>query len=229
MGMKHDPKAYEPQVFEHLAKILKPGDLTYDVGAYDGITSVRLAQIVGGENVVLIESGEMNWATIRAYWHSFGLHTPRLTYSGFVSDEDRLGAFPAGLMNLGGWPHEADEFPIAQYEEGLNFRNLDALHLASEIMARPWFTLDTVARFAGDPKGIIMDIEGAELLALRGAEQTLRRSHPFVWVSIHAQLLKNFCHHEDMVRKYMQWVGYEGTLLYEDQEQHWFFSPAGKE
>ncbi len=203
MGMKHDPKAYEPQVFEHLAKILKPGDLTYDVGAYDGITSVRLAQIVGGENVVLIESGEMNWATIRAYWHSFGLHTPRLTYSGFVSDEDRLGAFPAGLMNLGGWP-------------------------AAEIMARPWLTLDTIARFAGDPKGIIMDIEGAELLALRGAEQLLRRCHPFVWVSIHAQLLKNFSHHEDMVRKYMQWVGYEGTLLYEDQEQHWFFSPAGK-
>ena len=52
---------YEPVNFGHVRRYLRPGMLVYDIGAYDGITSVIDAECVGGENVVIIEPGEKRW------------------------------------------------------------------------------------------------------------------------------------------------------------------------
>lgn len=230
MSMKHfeeDQSGYDQQTFESVAERLKPGDLSYDVGAYDAITSAKLAKVVGAENVVIIEPGEMNWATIRAYWAAHNFPAPRATYCGFLNDEDRFGVIPARLVNIGAFPVEADKNPYVSYnEEGLNFRVLEDRTKYPEVGAIPWIKLDSLAHIVGEPKGIIMDVEGAELQVLKGAEKTLRNAKPLVWASVHPKHMpQHFNQTTEMLHNYMRGVGYRGTLLADDHEQHWLFEP----
>jgi hypothetical protein len=218
---------YEPNVFNSVRKLLPPGSLIFDVGAYDGITSDILATIVGPENVVIVEPGEMDWATIWAYWNAHGHGAPRATYAGFLNDSDRPGLDPRSVVHVGKFPPEADQSIVAQAEEGLNFRLLSDREKYPEVMARPWLKLDTVTSIVGSPAGVVMDVEGAELLVLRGAEETLRSNRPFVWAEIHPKLMHDFFMMSDFnLHVLMQELGYQETLLGSKiNEEHWLFVP----
>ena len=215
---------YEPHLFDSVKSLLSPGDIFYDIGAYDGITSIPPAQHVGGSNVVIIEPGEMNWATIRARWQAHKLPPPLATFSGFLDSTNKPGVNPRDVINLGGFPKEADHFTVAEQEEGLNFRVLEYRALYPEVAARSSLTLDTVASIVGGPEGIQMDVEGAELLVLEGAKYTLKIFHPVVWVSIHPEhMRKHFDQDPIALHALMANFGYRGTLVADDHEQHWRF------
>lgn len=214
---------YEPQNFQSVRETLKPGDIVYDVGAYDGITSAILAEIVGPENVVIIEPGEMNWATIKAYWDAHGFAPPRATFAGFADEHDKPYLSPLSVVHRGEFPPEALQFPVSDHEEGLNFRFLNDRN-TSEAAARPSLRLDTISPIAGMPAGIVMDVEGAEFHALAGAINILEFSHCPVWVSIHPEFMKQrFGHDELWLHQFMFDRGYTGAMLSTYQEQHWLF------
>jgi FkbM family methyltransferase len=230
MAMKHFHEnmreRYEPLVFQSVRETMKHGDLVYDIGAYDGITSAIIAEIVGPRNVVIIEPAEMNWATIKAYWeaHKFGA-IPRATYSGFLSDSDKPGIDPAVLVYTDRFPPEADTHAISQNEEGLNFRLLDDRSKYPVVAARPWLTLDHLARLAGRPTGIVMDVEGAELVVLKGAKDTLRWSCPTLWIEVHTRFMKErFGHSPEELFKFLADLGYEKTFLGSPINEHWKFT-----
>jgi len=217
---------YEPSVFNSVRGLLKPGELVFDVGAYDGITSDILATIVGPENVVIVEPGEMDWGTIRAYWNAQGHVAPRATYAGFLNDTDRPGLDPRSVVHVGKFPPEAEQSIVAQAEEGLNFRLLSDREKYPEVMARPWLRLDTVVSITGTPAGIVMDVEGAELLVLRGAEETLKSGRPLVWVEVHLKQMPEFFGTSDVeLHAFMKGLGYRETLLDNAIQEHWLFEP----
>lgn len=224
VGMKHIAAEYEPKNFQSFRETMKPGQLVYDIGAYDGITSVIAGQTVGASNVVIIEPAEMNWATIRAYWQAHDLSAPRATYAGFLSEADKSGLDPKSVVVVGGFPVEAEKSSVAQYEEGLNFRLLNDRTFYPEVAARPNLTLDTVASIAGMPAGITMDVEGAEFLVLQGAVEVLKAAHPRLWISVHPDFMRERFHHDPVaLHIFLNRLGYKETLLAKDHEEHWLW------
>jgi hypothetical protein len=77
------------------------------------------------------------------------------------------------------------------------------------------------------PSAITIDIEGAELLALQGAERTLLNERPIVWCSIHPDmLLKDYNTKPIEVLEFMEKMHYRSTFLAEDHELHFRFDPV---
>lgn len=217
MGMIHIEETYEPLHFASMREHLKPGMITYDIGAYDGITSAIIARIVGPENTVIIEPAETNWATIRAYWQKrFDPIEPRATYAGFIGERYFPGRDQEVWIN--GWPSLTDKQKVSDAEEYSHFRSL------TNTEEKAILPIDMLRLMAGTPAAMTMDVEGAELLVLRGARQTLVEHHPLVWVSIHPQLMGPLFHTEPAeLHSFMREIGYKESLIYTDHEEHWLF------
>ena len=78
---------------------------------------------------------------------------------------------------------------------------------------------------ATTPALIKIDIEGAELLALRGAEQWLRRPHTDVLLSLHPQYLgPRYGHTPEEVLGFLRDRGYATRFIASDHEEHWWCS-----
>ena len=224
MGMKHtigvERERYDKATFDDVRKTLTRGDLVYDVGAYDAITSVIAAEIVGAGNVVIIEPAEMNWGTIREYFVQNTSGLPRATYAGFLTNVDTEGA----VVHPNRFPPESDWYPPSDYEEHSNFRLLNDTWIP-EVVKLPRMKLDSLAAIVGPPKGVLVDVEGAEFLVLEGAVKTIEEFHPIFWISIHPKfMLDRFAHSTDYLHEFMKDWGYKSTLLADDHEQHWKFS-----
>ena len=72
------------------------------------------------------------------------------------------------------------------------------------------------------PMLLKLDIEGAELLALRGAQRLLERSQTTVLVSVHPQLLPRYGSTSGEVRAFLESYGYQLRTLAIDHEEHWW-------
>lgn len=220
-----DFRDYEATTFASMREHLKPGDLVYDVGAYEGLTSGFIAEIVGAPNVVMIEPAEANWGNIKSYWEQNGLEMPRATFAGFMQDVDNRMTDPEQTVHIGKWPKESGNAVL--HREMLQFRWLHYKNVDEGTFKRPALTIDTMAKLLGPPAGVLMDVEGAEFLALKGGEQTFRAYYPFVWVSVHPQFMRErFGHDAESLRLFMNALGYTGTLLCADQEEHWCYQKS---
>ena len=75
------------------------------------------------------------------------------------------------------------------------------------------------------PSAITIDVEGAELLVLRGAQKTLKENNVKVWVSIHPDLSqKDYKKSKNDLLEFMEKIGYQSELLGIDHEEHHYFS-----
>jgi len=71
---------------------------------------------------------------------------------------------------------------------------------------------------------ITIDVEGSEYEVLQGAEKTLLRDKPIVFVSIHPEFMWTAHHHspDDLITMMKKW-GYREYYLAFDHEQHYMF------
>lgn len=240
---------WEPERLESMAANLKPGMVVYDLGAEQGDLSALFARWVrevrykGAEmvardgagrevnrwhepdrveiddsgGIVLVEPAPWYWPTIRATFEANDLPTPIATFAGFVSDESRPGPGRQAVWAPSAWPLEAQGEPTGR--EG--FR-----HVRDGGQA---LTIDDVASFSVPPDAITMDIEGAEILAIRGAQRTLAEHRPLVWVSVHAEAM--FHDHGVYQAEFHSMFhrhGYEKCFLGFDHEWHVLYYPSEK-
>ena len=211
---------YEEANFTSVQKHLKPGMLAYDIGAYNGETSVLIAQAVGAENVVIVEPSEVNWPNIEERWWAEVKGLPCATFPGFIEAIDKRHSDCEVYRK---------QFPPAAKgsllpEDKLEFRWLHYRDEDPNVEARPRLSIDTLAAIVGFPHGIVMDVEGSELLALHGAVGVLEISHPHLWVSIHPEFMKErFNHTAGELHAFLVSLGYVGELLFDGHEQHFHF------
>ena len=66
------------------------------------------------------------------------------------------------------------------------------------------------------------DVEGAELLVLRGAAALIERRSPSLLLSVHPALLPAYGHAPDDVRAFVEVRGYTVRVLAIDHEEHWW-------
>lgn len=218
-------RGWEFERFESFRKHLRWGDTFYDIGAEHGwISAIIAREFVGAENMVLFEPSPEFWVNIRRIWEYNGLADPKGCWQGFVGRElagERLGASSRGVPWRALWPECADasrpEVP------GMAYRSL--LDPASI----PTITVDD---FAGNtllwPSALNIDVEGAELLVLKGAVGELLEpdgSLRNVWVSIHPDLLeRDFGSTKQDVIDFMASCGWTGEHLGTDHEEHHHFT-----
>ena len=169
------PETYEPTVCDFLRAHVKPGDVCLDIGAHVGIYALLLARWSAPNGRVF--AFEPNPDT-RAVLES------NLSRN---SEGERITVVPQGVSDHGG-----DATFFAAGIEGfsrLGSPNRDRREAHRSFVVR----LTTIDRFCGthrlQPDWILIDIEGYEVAALRGALRTLANTkvkmivefHPFLW------------------------------------------------
>lgn len=195
-----------------MAARLRPGDVLIDVGAEHGWQSAVYSRMVGPENMVLVEPGQHLWPNISQTWQRNCAGPPRASAQCLLTDEP--GDLPVGSVVIDGFPECADgDLAVGSAyghisHAGLPRTSLDALCTDLQVI----------------PDAVTIDVEGAELLVLRGAEALLREIAPTVWVSIHPDLMeRDFASSAAALHEYMESLGYTGTHLGTDHEEHWRF------
>jgi len=157
----------EPNEFAFLDRFLKPGMTFIDVGANDGLYTTFAARHVGPSGVVwAFEPSQREFARLQSNVALNGLQARLFPFA--ITDQS--GTFE---LTVAGFGHEGQntlgQFAYAGVEAlekyAVQTRRLDDL-IASEPLAR----IDAIK----------IDIEGAELRALQGAKETLRRYRPMV-------------------------------------------------
>lgn len=198
-----DRPRWEKGRLEHCAELMEPGMVVYDIGAEHGdFTSLYRKWVDPGGDVCPIEPAAHYWPFIRETWDANGFQAaPRLCYVGLIGDIQRGKRADSSYS----WPSEA-------YGEGIPDGGF--LHLAHDKKS-PRTTIDHLALTYGPvPDAIVMDIEGSEWNAVRGAEGTLIQHKPLLWISVHPTPLAEWYHKtvEDLLGLLGQ-LGYQTEWL----------------
>ena len=75
---------------------------------------------------------------------------------------------------------------------------------------------------AETPMLIKIDVEGAELIVLRGASRLLLRNRPAILLSVHPQFLASFQQTVGDIAAFLGDHGYRWANLHTDHEEHWW-------
>jgi FkbM family methyltransferase len=150
---------YEPRTIEVFRKILKPGMIFLDVGAHCGEFTLFASQIVGAEGEVhSFEPDSDTFRLLSESVHLNGLKNVRLNQSA-VSDEDATKQFYQSTPNgIGGGCLQ----PLDEFQRG-HAMQVACTRLDTYMKAKVLKRADVMK----------MDIEGAEINALKGAEALL--------------------------------------------------------
>lgn len=206
---------YEKDRFASMEANLKYGDVLFDVGAELGWQSVIYAKFVGPEHVVLIERVPEFWPTIREIWEENFKQRPYACFCGFASDRTTEYVLDP---SANGWAVALLGKPMVDFSR---WRDALTSVQGNEI------TLDDLSSSTTPVNAITIDVEGAELKVLAGAEKILARSRPLIWVSVHPrQRLEAFGAQKDQIFRLMHTHSYNWQYLGVDHEEHWFFYPT---
>lgn len=208
------PSHWERERLASMEAGLKPGMVLYDIGVEHGWLSAVYGAWCGYENMVLVEPSPEFWPNIKGVWQSNMFPGPIGCYQAFAGEH--MDGEPINDV----WPACSDGVEVG----GMAYRYM---YNESHAAAVPTITIDEIAAQTRPPDALTIDIEGAELVALRGATKVLIEHRPLVWVSIHDDLmLRDFGHDESELHEFMEGLGYKGEFIHRDHEQHWYFTPA---
>lgn len=164
--------SYETGLQTALRDLIQPGWTVYDVGANIGYITLLLARRVGTNGrVFAFEALPQNQARWQTNIALNNLQDRARLFRGAVTDLSGQAAFLLG---------PSDDMGKAQGSAGR------ALTYAESILV-PAITLDDFIYRDGNPlpQAIKMDIEGGEVLALRGMSRTLKAARPLILLELH--------------------------------------------
>jgi FkbM family methyltransferase len=211
MGLSH----YEPQLVQTFCGIVRSGMTVIDVGAHVGIYAMMASRKVGpAGKVISVEPSPANAGLLRRHLR--------------VNQCDNVEVIEAAI---GEKPGEIAFTFRPDPTDPAAFANSMAYDIEGERTTVPVVTLNDVCRSL-TPGLLKIDVEGAELLALRGADAVLGRHRPVVIVAIHPEPMRMLGTTPRQLVEYMTGLGYAGkTLDGRDADDPGFeeliFRPAG--
>ena len=203
---------WEKDRITSMEKHLKKGDILFDVGAEQGWMSIVYANIVGAENIFLIEPTKEFWPNIKQTWIKNLDALPRGCFSGMASNRTNIKEPDCKV-----WPEEAEGNLTGA-------RKYHHLHDNNETIDE--IEIDILIDETGiKPDALTVDVEGAELLVLQGIRDCIKDRKPKIWVSIHPDLMEKYYHQSKQeLLNFMDLFGYKAEHLATDHEEHWYFS-----
>lgn len=203
-------KGWEKARLESMFRHIGSGDVVYYVGSEEG-EMPALCQMWGAQ-VVLFEPNDKVWANTKAIWDANNLPAPLATFQGFAANKTSEKT----PVLLEGFPKSAEGDIISDHA----FRELID---PGDI---PQLKIDDLvaSELVPPPTVITMDVEGSEWEVLQGAEQTLRKYHPKIWLSLHPEFLfRMFDKYSYEVRRWLIDMGYTEELLDYQHEVHLYY------
>lgn len=206
----HQPQGWEKKRLDHMHEHIGKGDVVFYVGSEEG-EFPALCQMWGAE-VVLFEPNPKVWGNTKAIWEANNLEPP-VTFQGFCSEVDRIVDIKGALQH--GFPPCADDEIVAAH----GFKELN-----KEADNYNQIRIDSIN--AHIPTVISLDVEGSEGHVLRGAEATLRKHKPKIYLSLHPEFLRaEFDEWGADIRHWLIDMGYKETLIdYPFHEVHLMYS-----
>ncbi|MDQ8154392.1 MAG: FkbM family methyltransferase [Gemmatimonadota bacterium] len=199
---------YEEATSQLFASVLKPGDTFIDIGAHVGYFSMLAAALVGPEGeVVSFEPSPGNYRQLLEHIALNGF-TNVLPFHLALGDREQVMPLHLNADNDGGH---------ALWDVGLHEANEKSR--ATPIIYPAYVTrLDRVLQ--GRPirslKAIKLDIEGSEVLALRGSVESIARHQvPFIVAEVNRTGLELMGTSENELRALMTGLGYETWIIQE--------------
>lgn len=192
------------------------GDVLFDVGTEQGWCNLAYAVIVGPKNMVLIEPTREFWPNIRALWETNFDKTPLAFYDGLFSNKtDDKRRDNRNFMRW--WPNSSEGDLIDKNKYQYIHDNPDRI---------PQMKIDDFVELSGYvPNALTIDVEGAELLVLKGAKKVLSEHKPKLFLSIHPDLgERDYNVKPEQVHQFLKELGYVGQHLATDHEQHYYFA-----
>lgn len=160
---------FEPDLQRAFSETLKPGQVVYDVGANVGFMTMVAARLVGPEGaVVAFEPSRETGRQLLSQIELNGFKNVTLVRAA-VSDRVGTASFTT---------HEFSDM-----------NRLAELGTTAGIETVPTTTLDAIALAHRPPNMIKLDVEGAEILVLRGATRVFREHRPILLAEIHSEQL----------------------------------------
>ncbi|HEY4188088.1 MAG TPA: FkbM family methyltransferase [Polyangia bacterium] len=162
--------------------VTRPGMSVIDVGANVGQMTLELGVLVGAAGrVVAIEPSQGNLEYLRQHVVANGLDQRVTVVDGACADQDGgtvtfFMASPDGVSSVGSGHNIIGADPILKQTATLQVSEQHVPRVSIDGLCR---------RLALEPAVIKIDVEGAELLVLKGAKETLRRARPQVRMSFH--------------------------------------------
>lgn len=165
--------SYEPQVCDTILRVVQPGWLCVDVGAHIGYFALLLAKLVGEHGRVIAfeahpENAERLRSNVRMNGYEDWVQVENMAVTDGACRSAELFAGPTHSSFE--WGTIGDEVQVNATQSGLQVAatSLDA-----------YFPPRSRVDF------IKMDIEGAEVEALRGMRRVLREWNPLVLLELH--------------------------------------------
>jgi FkbM family methyltransferase len=190
------PEVYEEALTAMMIKHLKPGFTVIDVGAHVGLHALMFSRRVGPMGRVLaVEPSPASARLLRQHIAWNDCHNVEVIEAA-AGDRQEQVSFTF--------------HPDATHPHG--FANSLAYKSGGATNVVPMTTIDAIC--AGrTPHLIKMDVEGAELLALRGARETLARCSPILIIAIHPDELRVLGASPTELVGFLDAFGYQGRDL----------------
>lgn len=207
--------------------------VVYYVGAETGDMPALMQS--WGAKLYLFEPSPKMWSIIRAIYKANKLERPVGLFAMFASDETNLKPEKVDEQLGEGWRFGKDnwvKFSKMKIDESAGFA-----HLNEQADGIPQVAIDdVVSQFDMDngtgtmiPDIITIDVEGAEMKVLQGAEMTIESFKPKIFLSLHPDFLKDrYDTDADDVRAWIKSKGYKEKVLDEAHEIHILYIPKVK-
>ncbi len=186
---------WEPEVWSAIEERLASGAVFLDVGAHIGIDSIMASTVVGpAGRVVAFEPNPVTLAELRENVRESAAANVAIQPIALTETEQDLTLFDSrAIGNSGSSSLSATNAGNAGRPYEVRGRRLD----------------DVVQELALERVDLIKaDIEGAELLMLRGAADTLSRFHPHLILEVVPRQLENMGASVAALEGYLQSLGY---------------------
>jgi FkbM family methyltransferase len=171
---------HEHSIYSGIEKVIKPGQVAYDIGASLGYYAIPMSRRVGRRGqVICFEANPVNVYFLRT----------NLILNGI----DNAKVFPLAISDFNG----TMKFSINY--GNLSVGLLEASYLYSgkaghQIQVQCEKLDDILIEFVPPPPNLIkMDIEGGEAAALVGMEQTLKNFKPIIILEVHGLVMARSC------------------------------------
>ena len=188
----HEP---EPGLFEFLRATIRPGDVVLDVGAFAGIYAVLAGRWSSpGGRVIAFEPTPSSAALARKHLTFNGASQVELVEAAV---SDRSGTTMLFEYDGSGMPYVNSLAGAVDTDAAANVREVSLV------------TIDEICgRLGVVPSVVRMDVQGAEVQALRGARETIRKAPRLsLVVEMHPQCWPSFGLTEQSVRDALRDLG----------------------
>lgn len=200
---REDSAGYEPIVYKALLDNIREGMVVCDIGAHIGLLTLAAAKRVGPSGrVFAFEPAPDIVRTLRNH----------VRFNGYERTVDVVNAVVGDVTGTTPFYVYGDSMSASLGRDNLDVLSPQRLtdpQLKAVEVTMPSTTLDDFARKRTvEPDLLKIDVEGAELLVLRGARELLTKKAVVVLCEVHPMQMTNCRSSVDELEKYVAEIGY---------------------